>query len=102
MKSQDRDHWDSSKGARIKAPEVDAFIEDVAQVCRKHGFSIAHEDGHGAFVIEPMDEGNLDWLRAAQINLEQKSIAKKPVPIFVKAIGVDNQLPEIERDYLGQ
>lgn len=46
-------------------PAVDAFIEDVIAVYRKHGLTIAHEDGHGAFIIEGLDEHNERWLRDA-------------------------------------
>lgn len=46
--------WDRSSGEwkEVERPDVDAFIEDVIAVCERHGFSISHEDGHGAFEIE--------------------------------------------------
>ena len=40
-------------------------LSKVSQRCfAKHGYSIAHEDNHGAFVIEDNREDNADWLRA--------------------------------------
>jgi len=59
-----------AKGSRKDTPEVDVFIEDVLSVCRKHGFSISHEDGNGAFVIEKFNEADSDWLRAAADDTE--------------------------------
>jgi len=50
----------------METPEVDAFIEEVLAVCKKHGFSIGHEDGHGSFLIEDYSEGDSDWLRNAE------------------------------------
>lgn len=46
-------------------PEVEAFLDEIEAVCKKHGFSISHEDGHGAFVLEPFDSHNIEWLRNA-------------------------------------
>lgn len=48
-----------------EVPEVDAFLADIEAVFRKHGMSISHQDGHGAFEIEPLSEHNIEWLRAA-------------------------------------
>lgn len=63
----------------VEAPEVDAFIEELVAVCRRHGYSIAHEDGHGAFVVEPYSESNAEWLREALL-------ATWPLPRVVAAI----------------
>ena len=63
-----RERWDCEKKARIAAPEIDAFIEDVLAVCRKHGMSIGHEDSHGAFeIVRRLDAECADWLRNAHI-----------------------------------
>ena len=40
-----------------------AFIEDIIKVYEKHNLSIAHEDCHGAFIIEELDQWNIDWLK---------------------------------------
>ncbi len=42
-----------------------AYLEELLQVGRKHGLSLSHEDGHGAFIIEKWDELNVAWLKAA-------------------------------------
>lgn len=49
----------------VELPNVDSFIEEIISVCKKHNLSISHEDGHGAFEIEPYSKENVDWLRQA-------------------------------------
>ncbi len=36
---------------------VAAFLDEIEEVCKKHGFGIGHEDGHGAFKITTYDGG---------------------------------------------
>jgi len=55
-------------------PDVDAMLEEVIAVCRKHGMSIAHEDCEGAFVIEREDEGNFAWLRCASVKFKEAKL----------------------------
>jgi len=38
-------------GEYREVPEVEAFLAEINKVCEKHGMGIAHEDGHGAFLI---------------------------------------------------
>ena len=47
------------------SPAVDAFLSDLVEVYRRHGMSLAHEDGHGAFIVEPLSEANINWLNEA-------------------------------------
>ncbi len=42
-----------------------AFVDDIIKVYEEHDLSIAHEDSHGAFIIEDLDQYNIDWLRHA-------------------------------------
>lgn len=63
--------WDGSTGTQTERPDVDAFIEEVLAVCKKHRMSIGHEDGHGSFIVyEGADkaEANADWLRGASVS----------------------------------
>lgn len=55
-------------GGYIENEKVDKFLQEIADVCRKHGYSISHEDGHGAFEIEDFSESNVEWLMAAADN----------------------------------
>jgi hypothetical protein len=59
--------WNIEKGNEMENEPVDNFLHEIAAVCKKHGFSISHEDSHGAFVIEAYDEANIDWLMGAHI-----------------------------------
>jgi hypothetical protein len=36
--------WSGKKQKHIEVPAIDSFIEEVIEVCKKHGFSISHED----------------------------------------------------------
>lgn len=60
--------WDRVTKENREFPQVDAFIAEIADVCRKHGLSIGHEDGYGAFIVEKGDD-NIDWLEAAIVDL---------------------------------
>lgn len=61
--------WMTRRKENGDTPAIDLFIEEIIAVCKKHGMSISHEDGHGAFVIENEDnERNFDWLRDASDN----------------------------------
>jgi hypothetical protein len=51
---------------------IDKFIEEIEEVCRRHGFSIAHEDNHGAFEIQKFNERAVQWLRAAHDDTERE------------------------------
>jgi ribulose-5-phosphate 4-epimerase/fuculose-1-phosphate aldolase len=52
-------------GEHGEAPDVDAFLAEVVEVCRRHGMSISHEDAHGAFEVVDFDEGCAEWLTHA-------------------------------------
>jgi hypothetical protein len=51
----------------IESQRVDNFLNEIIKVCKKYDLSISHEDHHGAFEIEDLDEYNLDWLSDAHI-----------------------------------
>lgn len=55
-------------GGKIEAPDVDAFLRDVIEVCHKHGMCLGHEDDQGAFqVYREIFPTAIDWLMDAQI-----------------------------------
>ncbi|MDE3097237.1 MAG: hypothetical protein KGK07_14710 [Chloroflexota bacterium] len=31
--------------------KIDDFLDEVEAVCERHGLTLAHEDGHGAFLV---------------------------------------------------
>lgn len=46
-------------------PKIEKFLDEIAVVCEKHGFSIGHEDSQGGFTIEMYQKSNIDWLNDA-------------------------------------
>lgn len=48
-----------------QSPRVIQFLKEVNAVCRKFGFSISHEDGHGAFRVVPYSFEDSEWLSVA-------------------------------------
>jgi hypothetical protein len=52
-------------------PNAAACIEAIIAACAEHGFTLAHEDGQGAFILEPRDADPAvtvlyeNWLREA-------------------------------------
>lgn len=64
--------WDLYARKNVANDKVDTFIEEILEVCKKHGLHISHEDTHGAFVITNDDESGdyyQRWLRASMVNL---------------------------------
>ncbi len=45
--------------------DVDAFLQDIIKVCYEHNMSLSHEDSHGGFLVEDLNESNFSWLYAA-------------------------------------
>lgn len=63
-------NWDCSKKEYVEtSKELKKFFKDIENVGKKHGYSISHEDGHGAFEIEKYDDDNIDWLKNANLRL---------------------------------
>ena len=42
-----------------------AFFAAYEALCREHGISLSHEDGHGAFILHDFDEENIGWVQTA-------------------------------------
>lgn len=45
------------------------FLDEIKEVCKYWDMSISHQDGHGAFILEPYNESNIDWLKYAQVEI---------------------------------
>ena len=52
-------------GLAKESPETKAFLDEIASVSRKHGMSLSHEDGQGAFIVEWHHQSNIAWLMEA-------------------------------------
>lgn len=48
-----------------RSERVRVFLDEVADVCKRYGLSISHEDGHGSFIVEEFKQDNIDWLNQA-------------------------------------
>jgi hypothetical protein len=44
---------------------IDEFLVELEALYRKYGLSIAHQDAHGAFIIDKLGEENISWIKAA-------------------------------------
>ena len=61
--------WSKKHKCKIDTPkEIIDFFDEIEEVCVKHGLSISHEDGHGAFEIEKFSSDNIEWLKSAYIS----------------------------------
>jgi hypothetical protein len=63
-------YWDKKTSKYVENEAVDKFLKEIEEVCKKHNFSISHEDGHGGFIIEKYKEDNIDWLNGASLNVK--------------------------------
>lgn len=54
----------SARG-EIENTKVDAFLEEIWAVCERHHMALSHEDGHGAFEVVSIEDGDRGWLLAA-------------------------------------
>jgi hypothetical protein len=60
--------WDEVVGGRVEAPDVDAFLAEIVEVCRRHNMAIGHEDMEGRFLIaRGYSPKAADWLLQASI-----------------------------------
>ena len=51
-----------------KKNKIECFKEDVIKLCEQYELSIAHEDGHGNFIIQDFRESNIEWFNNAEID----------------------------------
>ena len=68
--------WNCTKREFCETPKIDAFLAEIEEVCKKHGFLISHEDGCGAFEIVDHTEKNhanyMAWLKDAHDRTTQR------------------------------
>lgn len=51
-----RKRWSSTAKRIVENQKIDAFLAEIEAVCKRHGLSIAHEDGHGLFLVVDHDD----------------------------------------------
>lgn len=45
-----------SNNGEIENPKIDASLEEIWKVRKRHGLAISHEDSHGAFEVVMIDK----------------------------------------------
>jgi hypothetical protein len=50
----------------VESPRVDQFLKDIFKVYEKYDMALAHEDSHGAFLVEKLNDSLVEWMWAAQ------------------------------------
>jgi hypothetical protein len=63
--------WNTTKSCKIESEKIDAFLNEIIEVSKRHGLSIGHEDYHGAFKVEKFSQENADWLIRAFDSTEE-------------------------------
>lgn len=75
MADQTKRRWCPEQQEYVEAPQADAFIEAVIALAKEHGFTIGHEDGHGAFELNQRGDNSErdadmdEWLRQAHVEV---------------------------------
>ena len=65
--------FDYQTRSSIDRPEkLKAFLKEIDEVCQKYGFSIAHEDEYGGFIIDEYKQENIEWLYDAAKRFSNK------------------------------
>jgi sugar phosphate isomerase/epimerase len=49
----------------MEQPDIDAFLNEIAEVCNRHGLALSHEDHHGNFEIVSLSQDKIEWLMNA-------------------------------------
>ena len=49
---------------------IEGFLKEYKEICKKYNISLAHEDFQGAFIIQEYEEENIDWVESALIQSE--------------------------------
>ena len=63
------ERWDVDKREDVIRPDVDLFLSELEELCRRHGLIVSHEDGHGAFIIRKLGDrpDAFEWLHEAMV-----------------------------------
>lgn len=66
--------WRAAEIRLVEVPCIDAFLEEIDAVCKKHKMSISHEDKGGAFMIVGYNVNDASWLKAASDDREAPEV----------------------------
>ena len=51
---------------------IQKFFKEYRNICKKYNVSLGHEDEYGGFILYEYDEEMIDWVEAADDNVERK------------------------------
>lgn len=57
-----------------KSIKVHDFLCKVKSLCEQYGLVISHEDGHGAFIIEPLNDLDIQHFMEAFDRTEEEKV----------------------------
>ena len=61
-----RQIYDCESEEYIEVPkEIEEFLSEIEDVCKKYDLSISHEDREGGFLVQKYKESNINWLKSA-------------------------------------
>lgn len=98
--------WNPKKREEVENKKIDDFLQEVILVCRKHGFSIEHEDSQGTFQVVDFFAPAADWLLEAHDNTTPYSAVSdspggtmdKPFLALSGGNLQDRRVPELKPD----
>jgi len=74
---KDEDTFEKSGEKEYK--KADNFINDIIKICEYYNLSLSHEDQHGAFLIDDLNNHNIEWIKNADIAYTCKTLkSNKP------------------------
>lgn len=57
--------WSTTEHDIVENKRVDAFLDEIEKVCKKHGMVIGHEDQNGSFLVKKFNVDDMDILKDA-------------------------------------
>lgn len=64
--------WSGKLSEEVENIDVDNFLLEVLEICKKRGYSISHEDHHGGFEVRKYDNALGEWLWGAADSTESE------------------------------
>jgi hypothetical protein len=75
--------YNTATGQYVQSDKQDAFLNEIIEVCKKHGMSISHQDNQGSFLITKFNHKDKEWLLKARDSMgpppEHVTIVDKPI-----------------------
>ena len=69
--------------------EMKSFLQELEALCRKHNFSLAHDDPESCLRIELFKKENIEWLFCASKNYTYDKVPGTDIMLSPNYSGVD-------------